>query len=111
MRLRPSLMRRAVRNLIENAIKYGESAEVRIVSGEQTVAIMVTDRGPGIPPEHLGDVFDAFTRLETSRNKETGGIGLGLALARAIVRDAGGDITLANRPEGGLIATITLPRG
>ncbi len=67
-------------------------------------------KGPGIPPEHMGDVFDAFTRLETSRNKETGGIGLGLALARAIVREAGGDITLVNRPEGGLVATITLPR-
>jgi signal transduction histidine kinase len=110
MRLRPSLMRRAVRNLIENAIKYGTSAEVRIVPGAEQVAIMVADKGPGIPAEHLGDVFNAFTRLETSRNKETGGIGLGLALARAIVRDAGGDIALANRPEGGLVATITLPR-
>ena len=110
MRLRPSLMRRAVRNLIENAIKYGKSAEVRIVSGATEVAITVSDQGPGIPPEHLGDVFDAFTRLETSRNKETGGIGLGLALARAIVRDAGGDVTLVNRPAGGLDATITLPR-
>jgi signal transduction histidine kinase len=110
MRLRPSLMRRAVRNLIENAIKYGKSAEVRIVARAHEVAIVVADQGPGIPPEHLGDVFDAFTRLETSRNKETGGIGLGLALARAIVRDAGGDVTLVNRPAGGLDATITLPR-
>jgi signal transduction histidine kinase len=56
-------------------------------------------------------VFDPFTRLETSRNRETGGIGLGLALARAIVRDAGGDIVLANRDGGGLVATIRLPRG
>lgn len=110
MRLRPSLMRRAVRNLIENAIKYGKSAEVRIVPGPHEVAIVVTDQGPGIPPEQLGLVFDAFTRLETSRNRETGGIGLGLALARAIVRDAGGEVTLVNRPEGGLAATITLPR-
>ncbi len=110
MRIRPSLMRRAIRNLIENAIKYGQSAEVRIVPGETAVAIVVADKGPGIPPDQLGNVFDAFTRLETSRNKETGGIGLGLALARAIVRDAGGDVTLANRPEGGLAATITLPR-
>ncbi|MEO7171095.1 MAG: HAMP domain-containing sensor histidine kinase [Sphingomonas sp.] len=109
-RLRPSLIRRAVRNLIENAINYGESAEVRVVPGEHEVAIVVSDKGPGIPPEHLGDVFDAFTRLETSRNKETGGIGLGLALARAIVREAGGDIMLVNQPEGGLAATITLPR-
>ena len=110
MRLRPSLMRRAVRNLIENANKYGKSAEVRIVPGQRDVAIVVTDMGPGIPPDQLEQVFDAFTRLETSRNRETGGIGLGLALARAIVRDAGGDITLENRPEGGLAATIRLLR-
>ena len=58
----------------------------------------------------IGEVFEAFTRLEGSRNKETGGIGLGLALARAIVREARGDITLLNRPDGGLAATITLPR-
>lgn len=110
MRLRPSLMRRAVRNLIENAVKYGKSAEVRIVADAHAVSIVVADQGPGIPPEQLGNVFEAFTRLETSRNKETGGIGLGLALARAIVRNAGGDVTLANRPGGGLDATITLPR-
>jgi len=110
MRLRPSLMRRAVRNLIENAIKYGKSAEVRITADAHAVSIVVADHGPGIPPEQLGNVFEAFTRLETSRNKDTGGIGLGLALARAIVRNAGGDVTLANRLEGGLAATITLPR-
>src|SRR6185369_2341692 len=102
MRLRPSLMRRAVRNLIENAVKYGKSAEVRVVPGTHSVSIVVADQGPGIPPDQLGNVFEAFTRLETSRNKETGGIGLGLALARAIVRNAGGDVTLANRPGGGL---------
>jgi signal transduction histidine kinase len=110
MRLRPSLLRRAVRNLIENAVKYGDAATVHLEPGERTVAIVVSDAGPGIPADRFEDVFDAFTRLETSRNRDTGGIGLGLALARAIVRDAGGDITLANRPEGGLAATITLPR-
>ena len=110
IRLRPSLMRRAVRNLIENAVKYGTSAAVHIQPDARSVRIVVLDRGPGIPPDRMGDVFDAFTRLETSRNRDTGGIGLGLALARAIVRDAGGNITLANRAEGGLAATITLPR-
>jgi signal transduction histidine kinase len=110
MRLRPALMRRAVRNLIENAIKYGGSTEVRLRPGPEHVAIEVCDRGPGIPAEALDKVFDPFTRLEQSRNRETGGIGLGLALARAIVRDAHGEITLANREGGGLIATITLPR-
>ena len=110
MHLRPTLMRRAVRNLIENAVKYGGGTRVRLLPGEQTVAIEVADRGPGIPADKLAAVFDPFTRLETSRNRDTGGIGLGLALARAIVADAGGDITLANRVDGGLTATITLPR-
>ncbi|OYY70584.1 MAG: two-component sensor histidine kinase [Sphingomonas sp. 28-63-12] len=113
--LRPSLMRRAIRNLIENAVKYGGGAEVRLVPGNGQVAIIVADHGPGIPTDKLETVFDAFTRLETSRNRETGGAGLGLALARAIVREAGGEVTLINRPSnednsGGLDATITLPR-
>ncbi|WP_244647156.1 sensor histidine kinase [Sphingomonas sp. CFBP 13728] len=110
MHLRPSLIRRAVRNLIENAIKYGVSAEVRVEAGAKTVAIVVADQGPGIPEDRMGDVFDAFTRLESSRNRETGGIGLGLALARAIVREAGGEIRLVNRAAGGLDAIIELPR-
>ena len=110
LRLRPSLIRRAVRNLIENAVKYGGSATVGVARHADAVTIAVADQGPGIPEDRLGDVFDAFTRLETSRNRETGGIGLGLALARAIVREAGGDIVLANRPNGGLLATIHLPR-
>lgn len=110
MRLRPSLMRRAVRNLIENAVKYAGGAEVKLVPGPKSVEIKVCDRGPGIPEDKLSSVFDPFTRLETSRNRETGGIGLGLALARAIVREAGGDILLANRDGGGLVATIALPR-
>ena len=110
IRLRPALMRRAVRNLIENAVKYGHSAAVRIEAEAKRVRIVVADQGPGIPADRLADVFDPFTRLETSRNRETGGIGLGLALARAIVDDAGGRITLENRPEGGLDAIIELPR-
>lgn len=110
MRLRPSLIRRAIRNLIENAVKYGGGAEVRVVANAASVLIEVADRGPGIPDARLADVFEAFTRLETSRNRDTGGIGLGLALARSIVREAGGDIRLANRDGGGLCATIELPR-
>jgi signal transduction histidine kinase len=110
IRLRPALMRRAVRNLIENAVKYGQSAVVRIETTTDRIRIVVADRGPGIPADRLADVFDPFTRLETSRNRETGGIGLGLALARAIVADAGGEIRLENRAEGGLDAVIDLPR-
>ncbi|MET0307189.1 MAG: ATP-binding protein [Sphingomonas sp.] len=108
--LRPTLMRRAVRNLIENAVKYGGGAEVLLVPDERSVEVRVCDRGPGIPPDKIDLVFDPFTRLEESRNRDTGGSGLGLALARAIVHDAGGTITLANREGGGLTATIALPR-
>lgn len=110
MRLRPALMRRAVRNLIENAVKYGGGAEVVVTDAASEVRIAVCDRGPGIPPDRLEAVFDPFVRIEGSRNRDTGGIGLGLALARAIVREAGGTIALANRDGGGLVATIALPR-
>ena len=107
--LRPGLMRRALRNLIENAVKYGGGADVRVEARGPEAAVVVTDHGPGIPPERLAAVFEPFTRLEESRNRETGGAGLGLTLARSIVRDAGGDIRLVNRAEGGLEATIALP--
>ena len=110
MRLRPSLIRRAIRNLIENAIKYGGEAQVTLAGDTHRATIIVTDNGPGIPEEQMANVFEAFTRIETSRNKGTGGIGLGLALAAAIVREAGGDITLTNRDTGGLEARIVLPR-
>ncbi|PKP90294.1 MAG: two-component sensor histidine kinase [Alphaproteobacteria bacterium HGW-Alphaproteobacteria-16] len=109
LRIRPSLMRRAVRNLIENAVKYGGGAEVTLHPDPRAVRIEVADRGPGIPAEQIAAVFDPFTRLDPSRNRTTGGVGLGLTLARAIVREAGGDITLTNRDGGGLCATITLP--
>jgi signal transduction histidine kinase len=108
-RIRPSLMRRALRNLIENAVKYAGGAEVTLSQDAVGVRIAVADRGPGIPAEQIAAVFDPFTRLDPSRNRTTGGVGLGLTLARAIVREAGGDITLANREGGGLCATITLP--
>lgn len=100
-------MRRAVRNLIENAVKYGGgSSEVLLTADPAQVRIEVADRGPGIPADQLAAVFDPFTRLDPSRNRTTGGVGLGLTLARAIVREAGGDIALANRESGGLSATI-----
>lgn len=110
MRVRPAQMRRAVRNLIENAIKYAGAAEVRVVASPGNARIEVADRGPGIPEDRLLHVFDAFVRVETSRNRATGGIGLGLALARAIVAEAGGTLSLANRDGGGLVASIVLPR-
>ena len=110
IRLRPALMRRAVRNLLENAIKYGGAADVSLEVEAASVAVVIRDSGPGIPEDRLADVFEPFTRLETSRNRDTGGAGLGLALAGAIVREAGGAIALANRTGGGLEARITLSR-
>lgn len=110
VRLRPTLMRRAVRNLVENAVKYAGAAEVRLLAEPARAIVEVADRGPGIPADRREAVFGAFTRIEHSRNRETGGIGLGLALARAIVRDAGGEVVLDDRPGGGLLARIVLPR-
>ena len=96
-------------NLVENAIKYGAKADVSLVPDKTGIAIHVDDNGPGIPAHQMKRIFQPFVRLEESRSKETGGFGLGLSIARSIVHGHGGDITLANRPEGGLRATITLP--
>ncbi len=107
---RPAVLKRAVTNLIDNAIKYGKSASVSIRTEPAAVRIVVEDDGPGIPENELLRVFQPFYRLEGSRSRETGGIGLGLAIALSIVEAHGGELTLANRSEGGLRATITLPR-
>jgi signal transduction histidine kinase len=106
---RPRALRRALMNLIDNALRYGRRAQVTLRHGAGSVEILVEDEGPGVEPEELERVFEPFHRLEGSRNRETGGSGLGLAIARHIARAQGGDITLANRPEGGLRALLTLP--
>lgn len=109
VRLRPNAIRRALRNVIENAVRYGGSATLGWISAEGEIEISVIDRGPGIPTAELERVFDPFFRLEESRSLETGGHGLGLSIARSILRAQGGEISLANHPDGGLIATIRLP--
>jgi len=109
VRLRPNAIRRALRNVIENAVRYGGSATLGWISAEGEIEISVTDRGPGIPTAELERIFDPFFRLEESRSLETGGHGLGLSIARSILRAQGGEISLANHPDGGLIATIRLP--
>lgn len=109
-RCRPHSLTRAVRNLVENAIVHGRSARVRMNGPDEEVWITIEDEGPGIPDLDMGRVFQPFVRLDESRGQETGGIGLGLAIARSIVRGHGGDILLRNRAEGGLAATIQLPR-
>lgn len=103
-------MRRALRNLIENAQRYGGGARARLEAGDEALRVVIEDDGPGLPEEDLERVFDPFVRLETSRSRETGGTGLGLPIARAILRAHGGDVHLVNRAGGGLRAKVALPR-
>jgi len=107
---RPIALKRAVRNLAENAIRYGSSAKLSVSATDATASIVVDDEGPGLPPDQIEAAFEPFVRLEASRSIETGGLGLGLAIARSIVKAHGGTLTLTNRVEGGLRAEIRLPR-
>jgi signal transduction histidine kinase len=106
----PIALKRAVTNLVENAVVYGRRAKVQLAGRPKEFDILIDDEGPGIPEGEFERVFRPFYRLEASRNRESGGAGLGLAIARSVVRAQGGDIVLQNRPEGGLRATITLPK-
>ena len=107
-RCRADALKRAVRNLVENAVRYGERARVSVASRPTAIEIAVEDDGPGIPVETMDSVFAPFFRLENSRNRETGGIGLGLSIARNVVRHHGGDVILSNTGSG-LRAVISLP--
>lgn len=106
---RPLGLRRVMGNLLDNAIKYGGEPEIVLEQGAQQLILRVLDRGPGIAADCLEQVFEPFFRLEQSRNKSTGGVGLGLSSARAIVREHGGQLTLHNREGGGLEARVELP--
>lgn len=108
---RSSNIRRAIRNLIENAVRYGKVAKVSLETTPDEYRILVRDEGPGIPEDRISDVFEAFVRLEESRSTVTGGSGLGLTLARTTAREHGGDVELKNMPGGGLQATLRIPRG
>jgi signal transduction histidine kinase len=106
---RPGSLKRAVRNLLDNAIKYGTKARASIRKTLTGIEIIIDDEGPGIPAEQLARVFEPFYRVEDSRSRDTGGVGLGLAIAQSVAQAHGGTLTLANRPDGGLRATLTLP--
>ncbi len=106
---RPLALRRAFANLIGNAVTYGGGAEVSLAKEGEGVTVTVADRGPGIPEALREKVFAPFFRIDASRSRETGGTGLGLAVARSAVRRHGGDITLMDRPGGGLLARVSLP--
>ncbi|ACG78315.1 sensor histidine kinase [Phenylobacterium zucineum HLK1] len=105
----PMALRRLFANLLENAVKFGGGARARVFREESHAVVEIDDEGPGIPPSEAERVFEPFYRREPSRSRQTGGIGLGLAVVRSIARSHGGDVTLANRSGGGLRARVLLP--
>jgi signal transduction histidine kinase len=105
----PAALKRALTNLLDNAVKYGKQARAAIRATAQAIEITIDDEGPGIAADELARVFQPFYRVEASRSRETGGIGLGLAIALSLIQANGGQLTLSNRPEGGLRACVVLP--
>jgi signal transduction histidine kinase len=110
IKLQPLAIRRCLGNLIENALRYGGNASIVLGETDSAVVITIQDSGPGIPDDQLEAVFAPFYRLDTSRNRNHGGVGLGLSIARDMARKQGGDIALKNVQGGGLIATLSLPK-
>jgi signal transduction histidine kinase len=102
-------LRRLLNNLLENAVKFGGAARVRVIAQAPFAIVEIDDPGPGLPPEELERVFEPFYRRETSRSRDTGGIGLGLAVVRSLATAHGGDAVLENRLGGGLTARVRLP--
>ena len=106
---KPQALKRCLTNLISNAINFGTSATVLVEDGAALV-IRVRDEGPGLPPEELERVFEPFYRVESSRNRDTGGSGLGLSIARDVAQSLGGSLILRNLPERGLEALLSFSR-
>ena len=107
---RPIAVKRALRNLIDNAVRFGSTVEIRVEALGDSIAVVILDDGPGMPEDQMERAFDPFVRLDTSRGADTGGVGLGLSICRSIARSHGGEVHLENRPEGGLRAEFILPR-
>ena len=110
LRCRPLALKRCLTNLVDNALKYGQCAEIMVMDRPERLTLTLRDHGPGIPAAELQRVFEPFYRLESSRSRDTGGAGLGLSIARNIARAHGGELTLRNHPAGGLEAILELPR-
>jgi signal transduction histidine kinase len=107
---RPQALKRCLGNLLDNALKYGNSAVMRVDDGPERLLMRIRDHGPGIPEAELERVFEPFYRLEGSRSRDTGGTGLGLSIARKIAQGHGGTLRLRNLKDGGLEAALALPR-
>ena len=107
---RPVALKRCIGNLLDNAIAYGKKAHLSLESSPGDIRLIIVDEGPGIPEEQLGEVLRPFVRVEKSRNRRTGGMGLGLTIASTIARGMGGEISLTNEPSGGLRTELRLPR-
>ncbi|MDH0896183.1 MULTISPECIES: ATP-binding protein [unclassified Pseudomonas] len=110
LRVQPLALRSCVSNLLENALRYAGHASVELHDSPTGVEVRVVDRGPGIAPEQREAVFEAFFRIEGSRNRSSGGVGLGLTIAREAARRQGGDVLLEETRGGGLTAILRLPR-
>jgi signal transduction histidine kinase len=107
--VRPVLIRRALRNLVNNALQYGGNADLRFERDDGILRLFVEDTGPGVAPDQLETIFEPFARAESSRNRASGGTGLGLTIARAIARAHRGDVRIENRSKGGVRAVLWLP--
>ena len=110
LRVQAVALRRCLDNLVGNAIRYGGSAEVTLHDAADALTIEVRDHGPGLPPEELDRVMEPFYRVEASRNRQSGGVGLGLTIASDIVRRHGGQLALRNAPGGGLVVAAVFSR-
>lgn len=110
LKTQPMALRSCINNLIDNALRYAGQARVDILDEAHQVQVRVTDHGPGIHVEHHEAVFEPFYRLEGSRNRNSGGVGMGMTIARDAARRMGGDLSLAQTPGGGLTVLLVLPR-
>lgn len=109
VRTKPLALRRALANLLDNALRYGDRVEVSVGAQAGLARVIMRDHGPGVPPEAMTTLFEPYVRLEHGQQRNAAGSGLGLGIARDFITTLGGTLSLANHPEGGLVVTVTLP--
>jgi signal transduction histidine kinase len=109
VRAKPLALKRALANLLDNALRYGDRVELRVAEREGRAEVVLRDHGPGVPPDALATLFEPYVRLAHGQQRNASGSGLGLGIARDFITTLGGELTLANHVDGGLVATVTLP--